>query len=132
MTLEEKISNLIRFNNINKRILSKETNIPYTTIDSFLKRQNNDIKMSVLVPISRYFKVPLEFFYDEKINEDNFNTYYFKYQFNHANNNEYIDNNKYDKDRVALQNNAYKLISELEFNQLEVIVNLLKLILGEA
>lgn len=131
MTLEEKISALISFRNINKRILSKETNIPYTTIDSFLKRQTNDIKMSVLVPISRYFKVPLEFFYDEEINENNFNTYYFKYQFNYANNNEYIANNKYDKERVSLQNNAYKLISELEINQLEVVVNLLKLILGE-
>ena len=66
MTLTEKLDFLMKVKNINKSILSKETGIPYTTIDGFYKKGTENIKLSTLKKISEYFKISL----DELANDD--------------------------------------------------------------
>lgn len=66
MTLIEKLDYLMKEKNINKSVLSKETGIPYTTIDGFYKKGTENIKLSTLKKIAEYFEITL----DELANDD--------------------------------------------------------------
>ena len=46
---------------INKRKLSIESGIPYTTIDSFYKIGYDNIKLSTLLKLANYFNVSLDY-----------------------------------------------------------------------
>ncbi len=54
--------------NINQ--LSKETGIPYTTIDGFYKKGTENIKLSTLRKLSKYFNCSLDFLVDDNITEN--------------------------------------------------------------
>lgn len=61
MTFLDKLDALMHERNINKKKLSKDTCIPYTTIDSFYKKSYNNIKLSNLKKLSDYFGVTLDY-----------------------------------------------------------------------
>ena len=111
-------------------ILSKETNIPYTTIDSFFKRSTNDIKISVLGPIANYFELPIDFFYDNTINESNFSYFYERYKIRFHEKIDYFMPPDCDSKTVEAKVLAQTFINELNLNQVLVILDLLKLITG--
>jgi transcriptional regulator with XRE-family HTH domain len=56
--------------NINQ--LSKETGIPYTTIDGFYKKGTENIKLSTLKKLAEYFNCSLDYLVDDKITEKSF------------------------------------------------------------
>lgn len=60
MTLTENIDNLTSKKGINKSILSKESGIPYTTIDGIYKKGYENVKLSTIRKISEYFGITLD------------------------------------------------------------------------
>ncbi len=65
MTFTEKLDLLMRERNINKSILSKESGIPYTTIDGFYKKGSENIKLSTLRNLAAYFDCSLDYLADD-------------------------------------------------------------------
>lgn len=61
MTFLDKLDALMHERNINKKNLSEDTGIPYTTIDSFYKKSYDNIKLSNLKKLSDYFGVTLDY-----------------------------------------------------------------------
>lgn len=57
----EMLDKLMADRNINKRTLAKESGIPYTTIDGWYKKGNEDIRLSTLRKLSAYFNVSLDY-----------------------------------------------------------------------
>ena len=55
------LNELMAENGINKSILSKESGVPYTTIDGFYKKGCDNIKLSTLEKIADYFGVTIDF-----------------------------------------------------------------------
>ena len=66
MNFTEKLDSLMREKGINKSTLSKESGIPYTTIDGFYKKGTDNIKLSTLIKLCRYFHTTL----DDLVRED--------------------------------------------------------------
>ena len=66
MNFTEKLDYLMREKGINKSILSKESGIPYTTIDGFYKKGSDNTKLSTLIKLCKYFGVSL----DDLVRED--------------------------------------------------------------
>ena len=60
MNFTEKLDYLMREKGINKSILSKESGIPYTTIDGFYKKGSDNTKLSTLIKLCKYFGVSLD------------------------------------------------------------------------
>lgn len=60
MNFTEKLDSLMREKGINKSTLSKESGIPYTTIDGFYKKGTDNIKLSTLIKLCRYFHITLD------------------------------------------------------------------------
>lgn len=56
---------------INKHILSKESGIPYTTVDGFYKKGTANIKLSTLKKISVYFNVSLDVLAENNLSTEN-------------------------------------------------------------
>lgn len=67
MGMIEKLDYLMAQRKMNKNILSKETGIPYTTIDGYYKRGTDNIKLSNLKKISEFFNVTLDYLVDDDI-----------------------------------------------------------------
>lgn len=61
MTFLEKLEILMVEKNINKRQLSIQSGIPYSTIDNLWKKGYDNIKLSTLKAIASYFGVTLDF-----------------------------------------------------------------------
>lgn len=55
MSFTDKLDTLMAERHINKSILSKEAEIPYTTIDGFYKKGSDNIKLSTLMEIGFIF-----------------------------------------------------------------------------
>ena len=55
------LDSLMSERGINKRTLSRESGIPYTTIDGWYKKGNDDIRLSTLRKLSSYFDVSLDY-----------------------------------------------------------------------
>lgn len=66
MKLTDKLDLLMSEKGINKMELSKQSGIPYTTIVNFYEKGTDNVKLSTLLKLSRYFKVTLDY-----IAEDN-------------------------------------------------------------
>lgn len=62
-----KLDNLMKDKNINKSQLSKESGIPYTTIDGFYKKGTENIKLSTLKKLASYFNCSLDYLADDSI-----------------------------------------------------------------
>lgn len=67
MNITDKLDYLMAKNNMNKNILSKETGIPYTTIDGFYKKGTDNIKLSTLKKLAEYFNLTLDEIADDSI-----------------------------------------------------------------
>ncbi len=68
MDLTEKLQFLMKKNNIkNISQLSKETNIPYTTLKSIFDGDVNDIRLSTSRKLSDFFKITLDELLDDDI-----------------------------------------------------------------
>lgn len=66
MTFLDKLDDLMKRNNLNKKRLSEKSGIPYSTIDSFYKQSYNNIKLSTFKKICDYFGVTMDsMVYDE-------------------------------------------------------------------
>lgn len=74
MNLIEKLNILMKKKNIkNISQLSKETNIPYTTLKSIFDGDVNDIRLSTSRKLCDYFKITLDDLLDDDIKiEDDF------------------------------------------------------------
>jgi transcriptional regulator with XRE-family HTH domain len=74
MSFLNKLELLMKEKNIdNINQLSKETGIPYTTIDGFYKKGTENIKLSTLRKLADYFNCSLDYLTDDKITERNEN-----------------------------------------------------------
>ena len=71
MSFLAKLDKLMSDRNINKSQLSKESGIPYTTIDGFYKKGTDNIKLSTLKKLSSYFGCSLDYLADDDIPEEN-------------------------------------------------------------
>ena len=71
MSFLAKLDKLMSDININKSQLSKESGIPYTTIDGFYKKGTDNIKLSTLKKLSSYFGCSLDYLADDDIPEEN-------------------------------------------------------------
>lgn len=60
MDFLEKLDMLMAERHINKSILSKESDIPYTTIAGFYTKGYDKVKLSTLKKLSQYFGVTLD------------------------------------------------------------------------
>lgn len=94
MNLTDKLDYLMQERKMNKRNLSLETGIPYTTIDAFYKKGTENIKLSTLKRLSDYFGITLDEIADDSIDITNKNS-----------NQYYIDKNASDYAEV-LKNNT--------------------------
>lgn len=74
MSFLTKLDKLMKDRNINKSQLSKESGVPYTTIDGFYKKGTDNIKLSTLKKLSSYFGCSLDYLADDDISEDSINT----------------------------------------------------------
>lgn len=70
MSFTDKLDMLMAKNKINKSILSREADIPYTTIDGFYKKGTDNIKLSTLKKIARYFNCSLDYLVDDDRNDN--------------------------------------------------------------
>lgn len=65
MSFIDKLDLLMEERKINKSILSKEADIPYTTIDGFYKKGSDNIKLSTLRKLAKYFNCTLDYLVDD-------------------------------------------------------------------
>lgn len=61
MNFLEKLDKLMQEKGINKSILSKESGIPYTTIDGIYKKGYENIKLSTIKKIASYFNTTIDY-----------------------------------------------------------------------
>lgn len=69
MTFTEKLDRMMLEKHINKATLSKESGIPYTTIDGFYKKGSDNIKLSTLRKLADYFHCSLDYLVDDDTDE---------------------------------------------------------------
>lgn len=67
MNMIEKLNKLMQEKGINRSILSKESGIPYTTIDGFYKKGTDNVKLTTLKKLSSYFSCSLDYLVDDDI-----------------------------------------------------------------
>lgn len=60
MNFLEKLDLLMKEKGISKSVLSKESGIPYTTIDGFYKKGYENAKLSTIKKLSRYFNITMD------------------------------------------------------------------------
>lgn len=65
MDTMKKVRELLNSSNKKTSIISKDTGIPYTTLDSIIKENTKDIKFDTITKLAKYFNVTLDYFYDE-------------------------------------------------------------------
>ena len=69
MKLIDKLDILMKEKEINKKELSRQAKIPYTTIVNFYEKGTDNVKLSTLLKLSRYFSVTLDYIADDDIEE---------------------------------------------------------------
>ena len=69
MKLTDKLDLLMRERGINKKDLSRQSGIPYTTIINFYEKGTDNVKLSTLLKLSRYLGVTLDYIADDNIEE---------------------------------------------------------------
>jgi len=73
MNLRLKLEMLMNEKGLTKAQLSKDTNLPYTTIDSILKRDTFEkVKLSTLQTLKQYFNVSLDYLMDDNVQDKNY------------------------------------------------------------
>ena len=70
MSFLDKLNYLMDKNKVSRQTLANGTNIPRSTIDNWFNREQDDLKRSHLVALSKFFNVSLDYLcYDNCINE---------------------------------------------------------------
>lgn len=69
MTFLEKLDGMMLQKKLNKHTLSKQSEIPYTTIDGWYKKGYDGMKLGTLIKLSDFFEVPLGYWIQD--NENN-------------------------------------------------------------
>lgn len=64
----KKYQELLRKNGITSYRVSKDTGIPYATLSDW-KNGKSKPKVDKLITLSKYFKVPISYFYEEEMNK---------------------------------------------------------------
>lgn len=72
MDFLEKLNHLMEDRKINKNILSKESGIPYTTIDGFYKKGYQNAKLTTIKKLCDYFDVTLDYLMRDDITDVNY------------------------------------------------------------
>lgn len=72
MNFLEKLDFLMKKNDINKNVLSKESGIPYTTIDGFYKKGYENVKLSTIKKLAQYFDTTLDYLMKDEISDVNY------------------------------------------------------------
>lgn len=86
MNFLEKLNYLMEINNINKHILSKESGIPYSTIDNFYKKGYEKAKLPTIQKLAKYFDTTLDYLIIDEITDINYGkTYGFQVSFEEMN-----------------------------------------------
>ena len=67
MNFLTKLDNLLTENNLNKHTFSKQSDIPYTTIDGWYKKGYDSMKLSTLKKLAKFFNTSLDFWADDNI-----------------------------------------------------------------
>lgn len=67
MNLLDKLNFLMKKYGLNKSTLSKQSDIPYTTIDSLYKKGYSNAKLSTLIALSDFFNVTLDYLVKDEI-----------------------------------------------------------------
>ena len=67
----EVLDNLMLKHGLNKSSLSKQSGIPYTTIDGFYKKGYANAKLSTLRQLAQFFEVSLDYLVDDNVQENN-------------------------------------------------------------
>ena len=65
MGLTEKLDQLMEQRGINRKALSAESGIPYTTLMSLYDKGYENIKLSTLRALARYFNVTMDYLADD-------------------------------------------------------------------
>lgn len=71
MKLTDKLDLLMSEKGINRRELSKDAQIPYMTIINFYEKGTDNMKLSTLKRLSKYFGVTLDYIVDDDEEERN-------------------------------------------------------------
>lgn len=122
----EKLDALLKESKINKNILSRETGIPYTTIDSFYKKGADNIKLSNLKKIAEYFNVSLDYLVDDN------NDLNYEHKITHSTNNDiyYIQEEAAEYAQEIASNKELKMLFDASRNvskeDLEFVVEMVK------
>lgn len=69
MTFLDKLDYLMKKNNLNKKRLSDQSGIPYSTIDGFYKQSYNNIKLSTFKKLCDYFGVTMDCMARDEVSE---------------------------------------------------------------
>lgn len=72
MDFLQKLDFMMKKNSLNKRTLSQNSGIPYTTIDGWYKKGYEGMKISTLRILSSYFNTMLDFWFQEEITDPNY------------------------------------------------------------
>ena len=75
MNLSDKLWHLMGQHELTRADLSKKTGLPYTTIDSILKRKDFEkVKLSTLHALKKYFNVSLDYLICDDIEDESYGT----------------------------------------------------------
>lgn len=69
MTLLEKVEMLMNERNINNAQLAKGADIPYTTVDGFFKKGMDNVKLTTLKKLAKYFDCTLDYLVDDEVTD---------------------------------------------------------------
>lgn len=67
MDFLQKLDDMMRRTSLNKRTLSQNSGIPYTTIDGWYKKGYDGMKISTLRMLAKYFRTTLDFWFQDDI-----------------------------------------------------------------
>lgn len=72
MNFLDKLDYLIERENIKRSVLSKESGVPYTTIDGFYKKGYQNAKLQTIQKIAKYFDVTLDYLIIDEIEDPDY------------------------------------------------------------
>lgn len=81
MDFLQKLNFMMKRKSLNKRTLSQDSGIPYTTIDGWYKKGYDGMKISTLRMLAGYFETTLDFWFQDDITDPN----YLKHPFSEKN-----------------------------------------------
>jgi len=73
MEMTKKLELMMISKDLDKAALSRNTGIPYTTIDGFWKKGTDNTKRSTLLKLAKYFHCTLDYLADDAIEINNIN-----------------------------------------------------------